>query len=192
MTVDNTVEDLTMEELRKKLAAVSLELRNTQFDLMDANDDLASTQEELENTHAELAETQLELKNTKDALAVANRDRILARPPRQQEVFVVLKFQNPKPLPIGGYRIFAVQRKAISSKLEQFIADHPELDAVEMPELRFDRSPRGHNVIQVMNADKAAPIKFSRRNFVLKDNKTTEDDMVAYITKTFNTHISSA
>ncbi|KAF9084699.1 hypothetical protein BGX27_003733, partial [Mortierella sp. AM989] len=95
MTIDKS-EDSTMEELREKLAAVSLELRNTQLDLMDVNDDLASTQEELENTHAELAETQLELKNTKDALAITNLDRIHTRPPRQQEVFVVLKFQNPE------------------------------------------------------------------------------------------------
>ncbi|KAG0285085.1 hypothetical protein BGZ98_005664, partial [Dissophora globulifera] len=44
------LEESTLEALRKKLAAVSLELRNTQLDLMDANDGLTSTQEELEDT----------------------------------------------------------------------------------------------------------------------------------------------
>ncbi|KAG0243824.1 hypothetical protein BG011_003071, partial [Mortierella polycephala] len=115
MTV-NKSEESTMEALSKKLAAVSLDLRNTQLDLMDANDSLASTQEELEDTQAKLEETQLKLRNTQDALANSERarqvDRILTRPARQQEVFVVLKFRSPQPLPVGGYRLFTLQQKA--------------------------------------------------------------------------------
>ncbi|KAF9931834.1 hypothetical protein BGZ67_005089 [Mortierella alpina] len=132
---------------------------------MDARDDL-EYQADLAIRPSSPADTELELKNCKDALAnieralkAANRDRVIARRPREQEGFVVLKFQKPMPLPIGAYRIFAVQRKAVESTPEQVIADHPELDAIEMEELRFDRSPRGHNVIQAMNADSAAPIK---------------------------------
>ncbi|CAO3572370.1 unnamed protein product [Mortierella alpina] len=188
-------EDSTMEALRKKLEAVSLELRNTQLDLMDANDCLASTQEELEDTQAHLKETQLELQNAQEALAnserarqAANLDRILARPPRQQEVFVVLKFQSPQPLPVGGYRLFTLQEKAVERTLNQFIADNPELDAVVMDRLRFNRSPRGHNVFQQVKDDKKSPIKSSRRNFILKDDRT-EDEMIEYITSVFKTHI---
>ncbi|KAF9531817.1 hypothetical protein EC957_002609, partial [Mortierella hygrophila] len=126
-----------IEALRIELAAVSLELRSTQLDLMDANDGLASTQEELEDTLAKLDETQLELQNTCDALTnserarqEANRDRILTRPSRQQEVFVVLKFRSPQPLPVGGYRLFTLQQKAVDRTLNQFKADNPELDAI--------------------------------------------------------------
>ncbi|KAG0007669.1 hypothetical protein BGZ80_004381 [Entomortierella chlamydospora] len=141
-----------------------------------------------------LTETQLELQNTKDALAnserarqEANQNRVLTRPHRKQEVFVVLRFQKPQPLPVGGFRIFALQRKAVDRTLTQFVADNPELDAAEVEELRFDRSPRGENVYQQMKDDKAAPIKFSRRNFILKDGKT-EDEMVAYIQQVFRTY----
>lgn len=151
---------------------------------MDANDGLASTQEELEDTQAKLDETQLELQNTQDSLAnserarqAANLDRILTRPPRQQEVFVVLKFRSPQPLPIGGYRLFTLQQKAVERTLNQFIAENLELDAVVMDKLRFDHSPRGHNVFQRIKDDKNAPIKSSRRNFILKDGYT-EDEMV--------------
>ncbi|KAK3836816.1 MAG: hypothetical protein J3R72DRAFT_450219 [Linnemannia gamsii] len=159
------------------------------LDLTDANDGLASTQEELEDTLAKLDETQLELQNTRDALAnserarqEANRDRILTRPPRQQEVFVVLKFRSPQPLPVGGYRLFTLQQKAVDRTLDQFKTDNPELDAIVMDELRFNRSPRGHNVFQRIMDDKKAPIKSSRRNFVPKEGHT-EDEMVEYITK---------
>ncbi|KAF8925304.1 hypothetical protein BGZ47_003379 [Haplosporangium gracile] len=91
--------------------------KNVSFklDLMDASDGLASTQEELEDTQAKLEETQLELQNTHDALVnierarqAANIDHVLTRPPRQQEGFVVLKFQSPQPLPVGGYRLFTL------------------------------------------------------------------------------------
>ncbi|KAF9090091.1 hypothetical protein BGX29_011681 [Mortierella sp. GBA35] len=177
-----------IEALRIELAAVSLELRSTQLDLMDANDSLVSTQEELEDTLAKLDETQLELQNTRDALTnserarqESNRDRILTRPPRQQEVFVVLKFRSPQPLPVGGYRLFTLQQKAVDRTLNQFKADNPELDAIVMDKLRFNRSPRGHNVFQRIKDDKKAPIKSSRRNFVLKEGHT-EDEMVEYIT----------
>ncbi|ORY93711.1 hypothetical protein BCR41DRAFT_390927 [Lobosporangium transversale] len=146
--------------------------------------DLEISQAQLEGTLSCLSETQLELKNTKDALAnserarlEANRDR-LSRPYGKQE---------PQPLPIGGYRLFALQRKAVDRTLDQFIADNPDLDPVEIAELRSDRSPRGENVYLQMKDDVAAPIDFSRRNFVLKDSKT-EEEMIVYVQKVFNTH----
>ncbi|KAG0344293.1 hypothetical protein BGZ54_005925, partial [Gamsiella multidivaricata] len=152
----------------------------------------------LEDTQVKLDETQLELQNTQDALAnskracrAANLDRILTRPPKQQEVFVVLKFRSPQPLPVGGYRLFTLQRKAVERTVNQFIADNLELDAVVMDELRFDRSPRGHNVFQHVKDDKNAPIKSSRRNFILKDGHT-ENEMIEYITSVFNTHIQDS
>ncbi|KAG0282949.1 hypothetical protein BGZ98_006543, partial [Dissophora globulifera] len=141
-----------------------------------------------------LEETQLELQNTQDAHAnserarlAANRERVLMRPPRQQEVFVVLKFRSPQPLPVGGYRLFTLLQRAVERTLSQFIADNPDLDAVVMDELRFDRSPRGHNVFQCIKDDKNAPIKSSRRNFIIKDGHT-EDEMIKYITQVFKTH----
>ncbi|KAG0247521.1 hypothetical protein BG011_001364 [Mortierella polycephala] len=183
-----------LEALAKRLEAVSLDLRNMQLDLEDANDDLVSAQEELEDTRVKLNETELELKNAQDALAAsevarraANRDRVVARPENKQEVFAVLKFRRPQPLPVGAFRLFALQRKAVQSTLSLFIANNPDLDAVEVDELRFDRSPRGQYVYQHMMDDKLAPIKFSRRNFELKDGHT-EDEMVEYILSVFNTH----
>jgi hypothetical protein len=183
-----------LEVLAARLEAVSLDLRNMQLDLEGANDDLASAQEELEDTRAKLDETELKLKNTQDALVAseaarraANRDRVIARPESKQEVFAVLKFRRPQPLPVGAYRLFALQRKAVRSTLDQFIAKNPDLDAVEVDELRFDRSPRGQYVYQHMMDDKRAPIKFSRRRFVVKDGHT-EDEMKTYILSVFNTH----
>jgi hypothetical protein len=99
----------------------------------------------------------------------------------------VLKFRQSQPLPIGGYRLFALQRKSVDRTLDHFIAENPELDAIEVNELRFDRSPRGENVYQQMKDDKTAPIEFSRRNFILKEDKT-EEEMIAYIQQIFNTH----
>ncbi|KAF9969244.1 hypothetical protein BGZ73_008506 [Actinomortierella ambigua] len=166
----------------------------TQLELEGANDNLASAQEELEDIRAKLDETELKQQSTQDALATsetarhaANLDRIVARPPRQQEVFIVLKFRSPQPLPVGGYRLFTLQQKAVERTLNQFIADNPELDAVVMDKLRFYRSPRGHNVFQRIKDDKHAPIKSSRRNFILNDGHT-EDEMVDYITSVFNIH----
>ncbi|KAG0198265.1 hypothetical protein BGX28_008280 [Mortierella sp. GBA30] len=65
-------QDSTMEALRKKLAAVSLEFRNIQ---RDANDCLPSTREELEDTQAQLKETQPEFQNAQDARANSERAR---------------------------------------------------------------------------------------------------------------------
>ncbi|KAF9896135.1 hypothetical protein BX616_008069 [Lobosporangium transversale] len=187
-------EDPSIEALRRELAAVSLVLRNTQQDLKDVEDNLAYIQAERNTALFSLAETKLDLQNARDALAnserarrEANQDRVISRPCKEQEVFVILKFQKPQPSPVGGFRIFAQQRKVVDRRLKQFIADNPELDAVDVEELRFDRSPRGENVIQHMRRDKDAPIKLSRRNFILKDGKT-EDEMVEYITRVFNTH----
>ncbi|KAK3811668.1 MAG: hypothetical protein J3R72DRAFT_428007 [Linnemannia gamsii] len=192
MTVNKLQESVS--ELAARLEAVSLYLRNTQLDLEGANDDLASAQEELEDTQIKLEETELKLKNTQDALAAseaarraANRDRVIARPEGRQEVFAVLKFRRPQPLPVGAFRLFALQRKAVRSTLDQFIVRNPDLDAVEVDELRFDRSPRGQYVYQHMMDDKHAPIKFSRRRFVVKDGYT-EDEMKTYILSVFNTH----
>ncbi|KAG0369535.1 hypothetical protein BGZ54_009678 [Gamsiella multidivaricata] len=178
-------EEAIIEALRKNLEAVSLDLRNTQLDLLEANDSLASTQEELEDTEAKLEETQLELQNTRDALANTERARQAANLDR--EVFVVLKFRSPQPLPVGGYQLFTRQRKDVERSLKRFIAKNPELDAVIMDELRFDRSPRGHHVYQHIKDDKDAPIEFSRRNFALK-NGHTEDDVIEYIAIVYNTH----
>ncbi|KAG0255542.1 hypothetical protein BGZ95_005737 [Linnemannia exigua] len=193
MTINEPQESVS--ELAARLEAVSLDLSNVQLDLEGANDDLASAQEELEDIRAKLDETELKLQNTKDALAAseaarraANRDRVIARPESKQEVFAVLKFRRPQPLPVGAYRLFALQRKAIRSTLDQFIAKNPNLDAMEMDELRFDRSPRGQYVYQHMMDDKHAPIKFSRRRFVVKDGHT-EDEMKTYILGVFNAHM---
>ncbi|KAF9410999.1 hypothetical protein BGZ76_005403 [Entomortierella beljakovae] len=201
MTVAKVQEDPAIEELRRKLAAVTLQLGNTQLDLMDAKDDLESSKADLDTALSSLLEKKRELENTKAALASserarlnsehacleANRDRVLSRPHGKQEVFIVLKFQQPQPLPVGGYRLFALQRKAVDRTLNQFIGDNPELDAVEAEGLRFDRSPRGENVYQQMKGDKAAPIEFSRRNFTLKDGRS-EKEMISYIQKVFSTH----
>ncbi|KAF8928765.1 hypothetical protein BGZ47_001447 [Haplosporangium gracile] len=183
-----------LEGLAARLEAISLDLRNAQLDLEGVNDDLASAQEEHEDTRAKLEETELKLKNTQDALVAseearraANRDRVIARPESKQEVFAVLKFRRSQPLPEGAYRLFALQRKAVERTLDQFIANNPDLDAVEMDELRFDRSPRGQYVYQHMLDDKRAPIKFSRRRFVIKDGHT-EDEMKTYVLNVFNTH----
>ncbi|KAF9547947.1 hypothetical protein EC957_007460 [Mortierella hygrophila] len=189
------------EALTARLEAVSLDLRNTQLDLEGANDDLASAHEELEDTRVKLDETELKLKNTQDALVAsenalvaseearcaANHDRVIARPESKQEVFAVLKFRRPQPLPVGAFRLLARQRKSTQATLDQFIAKNPDLDAVEVDELRFDRSPRGQYVYQHMMDDKHAPIKFSRRRFVVKDGHT-EDEMKTYILNVFNTH----
>ncbi|KAF9083511.1 hypothetical protein BGX29_003100 [Mortierella sp. GBA35] len=192
MTVNKPQESVS--ELAARLEAVSLDLRNMQLDLEGANDDLASAQEELEDTRAKLGETELKLQNTQDALAAseaarraANHDRVIARPESKREVFVVLKFRRPQPLPVGAFRLFALQRKTVRSTLDQFINKNPDLDAVEVDELRFDRSPRGQYVYQHMMDDKHAPIKFSRRRFVVKDGHT-EDEMKTYILNVFNTH----
>ncbi|KAG0256423.1 hypothetical protein BGZ95_005500, partial [Linnemannia exigua] len=63
---------------------------------------------------------------------------------------------------LNAFRLFALQRKAVRSTLDQFIVKNPDLDAVEVDELRFERSPRGQYVYQHMMDDKHAPIIFSR------------------------------
>ncbi|KAF9991923.1 hypothetical protein BGZ80_008819, partial [Entomortierella chlamydospora] len=158
-------EEPAIEAIGRKLAAVTLELGKTRLELTDTQEDLESTQAELETVQSSLAETHLELQNTKAALTnserarqTANRDRVLPRSHGKQEIFVVLKFQNPQELPIGGYCLFAVQRNAVNGAIKQFKTKNPELDAVEIEELRFDRSPRGENVYQQMKYDNAAPI----------------------------------
>jgi len=90
-------------------------------------------------------------------------------------------------MPNGAYRVFTLQQKSVQSTLAKFIANNVQKDAVEMDDLRFDRSPRGQFVYQHIMGDKDAPIKFSRRNFIVKDGKT-EEDLIEYITLVFNTH----
>lgn len=127
---------------------------------MDVRDDLESYQADLATRISRLANTELKLKSymdaiatTKRALQAANRDRIVARRPREQDVFVVLKFQKLMPLPIGAYRISWCSAKPMKIHWSSFIADRPELDVIEMEGLHFDRSPRGYNVMQAMDAD---------------------------------------
>ncbi|KAF8954664.1 hypothetical protein BGZ46_002861 [Entomortierella lignicola] len=204
------LDELDIEALRRKLATVLLELRNTRLDLTDTKADLMDAMDNLEFTQIErdaalsrLTKTQLELQDTKIALAKsesalreADENRVISRPPGEQEVFAVLRFKKPQPLPVGGFRIFTVQQKSIGGRLKNFVAENPELDAVEVEELRFDNSPRGENVIQYMRRDEHAPIKIFNRSFILKDGEDGKDgkdgkrenDMIEYITKVFNTH----
>ncbi|KAF9353562.1 hypothetical protein BGX26_008665 [Mortierella sp. AD094] len=161
-----TKQERDIEALRRKLDAVSLELE-------DVKD---------------------ELKNTKDALAAsvrssleANRHRVIDRPHRNQEVFVILKFQQPQPLPDGAYRLFWRQQKAVDRVLDELIAKNPKFGAIRMEELRFECSPRGQFVYQHMKDDKSAPIEFSRTHSILKDGKT-EEEMVAYVRQVFHMH----
>ncbi|KAF9380395.1 hypothetical protein BGX21_002378, partial [Mortierella sp. AD011] len=127
MSSKTAQEDPAVEALRKEQAAVKLDLRNTKQNLLDAEDDLESSQADLSAALSSLAERDIELGNTKITLAnseharlnaervclEANRGRVLSRPHGKQEVFVVLKFREPQPLPVGGYRLFALQRKAV-------------------------------------------------------------------------------
>ena len=54
----------------------------------------------------------------------------------------MLKFQQPQPLPDGGYRFFALQHSAVDRTLNWFIAENPGLDAIVLEGLRFE----GENV----------------------------------------------
>ncbi|KAF9999548.1 hypothetical protein BGZ80_002866 [Entomortierella chlamydospora] len=116
----------------------------------------------------------------------ANRDRVLPRPLKEQEVFVVVKFQIPQKLSIGGFRIFTLQRQTVDRRLKKLIADNNKLGSVELKMLRFDPSLRGENAIQHMRRDKDAPIEFNNRSFVLRGNSNIE--MIEYITKVFNAY----
>ncbi|KAG0010639.1 hypothetical protein BGZ80_001296 [Entomortierella chlamydospora] len=169
MTAKTAHEEPAIEALRRKLAAVTLELGNTQLELMDAKDDLETCQADLDAATSSLKEKELELQNTKDVLAntksalqAAQLDQVLSRPHERQEVFVVLKFRHPQPLPIGEYQLFMRQHRAVKRTLDRFKARNPELDAVEMERLR-------------------------RHNFALKEKKT-EEEMVEYIARTYNTN----
>ncbi|KAF9344778.1 hypothetical protein BGX26_003927 [Mortierella sp. AD094] len=86
----------------------------------------------------------------------------------------------------GGLPSHAVKQN-VKRTLTRFKARKPELDAVEMEQLWFERSPRGQFVFQHMLDDRNAPIEFSRRNFALK-KKETEEEMIEYITCIFNTN----
>lgn len=122
------------------------------MDLVDAKDYLESCQAGLDTVTSSLVEVQLELENARDALVnserarqTVNLDRVLPRPRREQEVFVVLRFQQPQPLPVGGYHLSILWRKVMDRILSQLIADNSELDAAVVEELRFDRSPRSQS-----------------------------------------------
>ncbi|KAF9910907.1 hypothetical protein BX616_010752 [Lobosporangium transversale] len=183
--------DTALSNLEEK----ELELKNSKLALANSEYARQGTKAELDKELSSHAETKLELQNVKDAfvnceraLQEANQNRVLPRPSKDQEIFVVLKFQKPQPLPVGGFRIFAQQRKLIDGRVKQFITDNPELDAIEVKELRFDPSPRGDNVIQHMRRDKDAPIKLNNRSFVLRSENNTEAEMIGYITKVFHTY----
>ncbi|KAF9905909.1 hypothetical protein BX616_000892 [Lobosporangium transversale] len=179
--------DAALSNLEEK----ELELKNTK--LAPANSEYARqvAKVELDKELSSHAETKLELKNIKGALVnserahqEANRDRVMPRTHKEQEVFIVVKFQIPQP----RFRIFAMKRQTVDRVLKQFFADHANLDPIEIKKLRFDPSPRGENVIQHMRRDKDAPIKLTNRSFVLRDNNDTEPEMIEYITKVFNTY----
>ncbi|KAF8964310.1 hypothetical protein BGZ46_000794 [Entomortierella lignicola] len=184
-------EDLTVEALRKSLAAVTLELNKTQGKL-------ASAQVEVEAVQSSLAKSHLELQNARDALATSERARLTAdleleeanchrvhpRPDRQQEeVFVVLRFQQPKPLPDGAYHFLARKRKSVDRVIKSYKAKHSELDAVEI--LRIEPTARAQNLYMKMKVDVEAPIELSRQNFILKKDYK-EDDMIKYIINIFS------
>ncbi|KAF9547450.1 hypothetical protein EC957_008460 [Mortierella hygrophila] len=133
-------------------------------------------QESVSELAARLEAVSLDLKNMQLDLEGANDDLASA-----QEELEDIRAK----LDARGLR--CSERKAIRSTLDQFIAKNPNLDAAEMDELRFDRSPRGQYVYQHMMDDKHAPIMFSRRRFVVKDGHT-EDEVKTYILDVFNTH----
>ncbi|KAF9349213.1 hypothetical protein BGX26_012444 [Mortierella sp. AD094] len=192
--LESTQADL--DAVLSSLVERELELENTKLALANSEYARQVAKAELDKELSSHAKTKLELQNIKDALVncerarqEANHNRVLPRPPKGQEVFAVLKFQKPQSLPVGGFRIFTQQRKTIDGNLKQFIADNPELDAVEIERLRFDPSPRGENVIQHMRRDKDAPTKLTNRSFVLKDhNSDSEEVMIEYVTKVFTTY----
>ncbi|KAF9172170.1 hypothetical protein BGX21_006281 [Mortierella sp. AD011] len=202
---------LELRDTKQDLLDAEEALESTQADLDVALSNLVERELELENTKAALAnseharqdaraeldkepsghaKTKLELQNIKDTLVncerarqEANRNRVLPRPPKEQEVFAVVKLQIPQP----RFRIFTIQRQTVGRILKQFITDNADLDPIELKKLRFDPSPRGENIIQHMRRDKNAPIKLTNRSFVLRD-KNTEPEMIEYITKAFNTY----
>ena len=125
---------------------MSLNLKNSQQLLMEV----------IEDTFSKLEETQDGLFNSEQQRLAGNHERVVMPSPPLQEVFAALKFHCPQPLPVGGYRLFAVQKKAIKCALREFIDGHPDLKATEMDALRFDPSPCGHYVYlyQRMKGDK--------------------------------------
>ncbi|KAF8960672.1 hypothetical protein BGZ46_001531 [Entomortierella lignicola] len=191
-------EDPAVEALRKGLAAITLELNKKQEELESAQAELEAVQSSLQG---ELESRKLQ--GTSDALATseracqeanleleeANRHRVHPRLDEQQEeVFVVLRFRHPKPLRKGGeYHFLTRQRKAVDQVIKNYKAKHPELDAVEIEELRVDPIPRAKNVYMQMKVDAEAPIEFRRQNFILKEGKK-ESEMIAYIQRAFSTY----
>ncbi|KAF9196901.1 hypothetical protein BGZ49_002670, partial [Haplosporangium sp. Z 27] len=173
------------------LAEKELELENSKAALANSEHVRRDTRTALDSETSSHADTKLELENMKDALAnserarqEANGNRVLARPYKEQEVFVVMKLQTLQP----RFRIFRIQRRRVKRVLKQFSDDNGELNPVEVRELRFDLSPRGENVIQYMRRDKDAPIKLTNQDFVLRDiKKNTEAEMIEYIRKVFKT-----
>ncbi|KAF8955974.1 hypothetical protein BGZ46_002500 [Entomortierella lignicola] len=173
------------------LAERELELGNSKAAFADCEHACKDARAAVDGETSSHVKTKLELRNMKDALAnserarqEANANRFLPRPPREQEVFVVIRLQTLQP----RYRIFTIQRQTVDRVLKQFIDDNAELNPVEVKEMRFDPSPRGENVIQHMRRDKEAPIKVSNRSFILRDDKSSEPEMIEYITKVFNTY----
>ncbi|KAG0011733.1 hypothetical protein BGZ80_000453 [Entomortierella chlamydospora] len=138
MTQESNIEKLQekVAALTLELRNTQLDLMDTKDDLESTQADLDAALSNLEEkeldeyarqgTKAELdkelsshAETKLELQNIKDALVnserahqEANRNQVLPRPPKEQEVFV--KFQTPQP----RLRIFTMQRQTVDRVLK--------------------------------------------------------------------------
>ncbi|KAF9397659.1 hypothetical protein BGZ76_008351, partial [Entomortierella beljakovae] len=85
-------------QLQASFAALTLELRDTKQDLLDAEETLEATQVDFDTALSNLEEREIELENIMAALQGANQNRPVNRPLfDQEEVFAVLKLQNPRP-----------------------------------------------------------------------------------------------
>ncbi|KAF8944868.1 hypothetical protein BGZ46_006155 [Entomortierella lignicola] len=185
-STETAQEDPAVEALRKGLAAIALELERKQADL-------ESTQTKLETVQPSLTATQVALDASERARQTANSEleeanRSSRKPTAiesiREEVFVVLRFRQPKPLPEGGgYHFLARQRKAVDRVIKSYKAKHPELDAIEI--LRIEPTARAQNLYLKMKVDAEAPIELSRQNFILKKDYK-EDKMIEYITQIFS------
>ncbi|KAG0354491.1 hypothetical protein BGZ54_001624 [Gamsiella multidivaricata] len=161
-TTKSTTQESEIEKLQASLAALALELRNTRQDLVKQ----ASTQQ----------------------LPVSKRRNLSSKPPGMFLPTLKAHSRQRDKTKYCEYKLFMRQRRAVKRTLDRFKARNPDLDAVEMEELRFERSPRGQFVYQYMLDDKNAPIEFSRyHSFALKEKKT-EEEMIEYITRIYNTN----
>ncbi|KAF9102673.1 hypothetical protein BGX27_010910 [Mortierella sp. AM989] len=101
-----------------------LEFKNSKLALANSEYARQGTKVELDKELSSHAETKLKLQNIKDALVnserarqEANRNRVLPRPSKEQEVFVVVQFQTPQ----SRFCIFTMQRQTIDRVLKHFV-----------------------------------------------------------------------